>query len=231
MPSARSTVRRGCRGFFTIAAAMLGMMHWMMLEAACLAGEAVLDMPVTATWSGIGLREWAGRVSETARLPVLVDHRLDPDTTIRLECREEPLLDVLKRAAAVADGEVARLRSSVVIVPLGLATVVARAEQARESRVATLPTRQRSVLDSQMPWQWPAGARPRDLVAAAATKAGVTLEGTAMVPHDHLPATSLTHRQDHSHRRRASARGSHHDRRHTCRRQASRRKAAAAPFT
>ena len=191
MPSARSTVRRGCRGFFTIAAAMLGMMHWMMPEAACLAGEAVLDMPVTATWSGIGLREWADRVSETARLPVLVDHRLDPDTTIRLECREEPLLDVLKRAAAVADGEVARLRSSVVIVPLGLATVVARAEQARESRVATLPTRQRSVLDSQMPWQWPAGARPRDLVAAAATKAGITLEGTAMVPHDHLPATSL----------------------------------------
>ena len=191
MPSARPTVRRGCRDFFAIAAAMLGMMHWMMLGAACLAGEAVLDTPVTATWSGIGLREWAGRVSETAGLPVLVDHRLDPDTTIRLECREEPLLDVLKRAAAVADGEVARLRSSVVIVPLGLATVVARAEQARESRVATLPTRQRSVLDSQMPWQWPAGARPRDLVAAAATKAGITLEGTAMVPHDHLPATSL----------------------------------------
>jgi hypothetical protein len=42
-----------------------------------------------------------------------------------------------------------------------------------------------------MPWQWPAGARPRDLVAAAATKAGITLEGIAMVPHDHLPAMSL----------------------------------------
>ena len=169
----------------------LGMMHWMILGAACLAGEADLDTPVTATWSGIGLREWAGRVSETAGLPVLVDRRLDPDTTIRLECREEPLLDVLDRVAAVANGEVATLRSSVVIVPVGRATVVARAEKARESRVAALPTRQRSVLDRQMPWQWPAGARPRDLVAAAATKAGITLEGTALVPHDHLPATSL----------------------------------------
>ena len=170
---------------------MHGMMHWMMLGVACLAGEADLDTAVTATWSGIGLREWAGRVSETAGLPVLVDRRLDPDTTIRLECRDEPLLDVLDRVAAVANGEVATLRSSVVIVPLGLATVVARAEKARESRVAALPTRQRSVLDRQMPWQWPAGARPRDLVAAATTKAGITLEGTALVPHDHLPATSL----------------------------------------
>lgn len=187
MPSARPTVRRGCRDFSAIAAAMLGMM----IGAACPAGEAVLDRPVTATWSGISLREWAGRVSETAGLPVLVDRRLDPDTTIRLECREEPLLDVLERVAAVANAEVARLRSSVVIVPLGLATVVARAEKARESRVASLPTRQRAVLDRQMPWQWPAGARPRDLVAAAATKAGITLEGTAKVPHDHLPATSL----------------------------------------
>jgi hypothetical protein len=195
MPSAHPAVRRVCRGFFAIAAAMLGMwlgmMHGMMLGAACLAGEADLDTPVTATWSGIGLREWADRVSETAGLPVLVDRRLDPDTTIRLECREEPLLNVLDRVAAVANGEVATLRSSVVIVPLGLATVVAGAEKARESRVATLPTRQRSVLDRQMPWQWPAGARPRDLVAAAATKAGITLEGTALVPHDHLPATSL----------------------------------------
>jgi len=165
---------------------------WMIIGSVGPAAAVDLDAPITATWSGIGLREWASRVSHTAGLPVLVDHRLDPDTAIRLECREEPLLDVLERAAAVAGGEVAALESSIRIVPRGLADIFRRAEAARTARLASLPSRQRSVLDAPMPWQWPAGARPRDLVAATATKAGIAVEGIAMVPHDHLPAMSLS---------------------------------------
>jgi hypothetical protein len=164
---------------------------WGILGTVCPAATADLDLPVTASWSGVGLREWAGRLGETAGLPVLVDRRLDPDAAIRLDCRGEPLRDVLDRGAAIAGGEVATLRSSVRIVPTGLASVVSRAETARESRMASLPPRQRSVLEKQMPWQWPAGSRPRDLVADAAAKAGITLEGVAMVPHDHLPEASL----------------------------------------
>jgi len=159
--------------------------------AACPAATADLDAPITATWSGIGVREWASRISDTAGRAVLVDRRLDPDTAIRLECREEPLLDVLERGAAIAGGEVTPLASSIWIVPRGMAAMPLRAEAARVARVASLPAHQRSALNTRMPWQWPAGARPRDLVAAAATKAGITLEGVAMVPHDHLPAMSL----------------------------------------
>jgi len=164
---------------------------WMTIGSVGPAAAVDLDAPITATWSGIGLREWASRIGHTAGLPVLVDRRLDPDTTIRLECREEPLLDVLERAAAVAGGEVAALESSIRIVPRGLADVPRRVEAARMARLASLPSRQRSAVDTPVPWQWPAGARPRDLVTAAATKAGIALEGVALVPHDHLPAMSL----------------------------------------
>lgn len=166
-------------------------MIWPMIAAVCPAATADLDAPMTATWSGIGLREWAGRVGDTAGLPVIVDRRLDPDAAIRLECRDEPLLDVLERGAAQAGGEVAALASSIRIVPRGMAAVPVRAEAARVARVASLPARQRSVLDKPLVWRWPAGTRPRDLVAAAATEAGISLEGIALVPHDHLPATSL----------------------------------------
>ena len=172
-------------------------MLWLITAAAGLgaaagsAGAAALDTPITASWSGIGLREWAGRVSETAGLPVLVDRRLDPDTSIRLDCHEEPLLDVIARAAAAGGGEVATLKSSVRIVPSGVATVVSRAEQARESRLASLPPRQRAVLARKSPWRWPVAARPRDLLADIATEAGITLEGIDTVPHDHLPPLSL----------------------------------------
>jgi hypothetical protein len=98
---------------------------------------------------------------------------------------------VIARAAAVAGGEVATLDSSIRIVPRGMASLVSRAEAARKTRLASLPSHQRSVLDTPMAWQWAAGARPSDLMAAAATKAGVAIEDVAIVPHDHLPAMSL----------------------------------------
>lgn len=190
--SSRCWVEPTARDALTSAWAAIGSaLIWIIIGAACPAAAIDLDAPITATWSGIGLREWANRIGHTAGLPVLVDRRLDPDTAIRLECREEPLRDVLERAAALAGGEVATLESSIRIVPRGLADVLRRAEAARMARLASLPSRQRSAIDATMLWQWPAGARPRDLVAAAATKAGITLEGIAMVPHDHLPAMSL----------------------------------------
>lgn len=152
---------------------------------------AGLDAAVTATWNGIGLREWAERVSETAGLPVLVDRRLDPDIALRLDCRDEPLRDVIARAAVAAGGEVATLRSSVRIVPRGRADVVGLAERARDSRLASLPARQRFVLSQKSPWRWPAGARPRDLLADVARATDVAVEGVDALPHDHLPALSL----------------------------------------
>ena len=183
LPSARTAINAALLWVIS-GAAGLG-------AAAGSAAAADLDAPITATWSGIGLREWAGRISDTAGLPVVVDRRLDPDTPIRLECREEPLREVIARGAAHAGGEVATLRSSVRIVPRGTAGVVSRAEVARESRLASLPPRQRSVLAGRRSWFWPAGARPRDLLTDIATESGITLEGIDAVPHDHLPSLSL----------------------------------------
>jgi len=155
------------------------------------AAAADLAAPVTATWSGIGLRPWAERVSKIAGLPVLVDRRMNPDTAISLECQAEPLLDVLTRAATIAGGELAVLESSIRIVPCGRADLVVRAEAARAAELTSLPPRSRSMLANKEPWQWPAGARPRDLLTDAATQAGIALEGIESVPHDHLPAASL----------------------------------------
>jgi hypothetical protein len=192
LPSAWAAISVGRTGLFAVGAALLWVfIGWGIFGAVCPAAPVDLDAPITATWSGVGLREWAGRVGHTAGIPVLVDRRLDPDTVIRLECRDEPLHEVIARAAAVAGGEVATLDSSIRIVPSGMASLVSRAEAARTARLASLPLRQRSVLDTPMPWQWAAGARPSDLVAAAATKAGVAIEDVAIVPHDHLPAMSL----------------------------------------
>jgi len=174
-----------------IAVGLLWGMNCWLVGASCPAAEVDLSAPVTATWSGIGLRAWAERISETAGLPVLIDRRLDPDTAISLECRGEPLLDVLTRTAALAGGELAVLKSSIRIVPCGMADMTIRAEAARTTRIVSFPQRQRSVLAHAQPWRWPAGARPQDLLRDAAAQADIRLDGIDAVPHDHLPAVSL----------------------------------------
>lgn len=152
---------------------------------------ADLDRPVTATWAGTPLRDWAGRASVLVGRPVLVDPRLDPETVVALDCRDEPLRAVLVRVAAAAGGEPACLRSMVWLTVPASAAVLERAEAAREQRIATLPPRQRSALANRRPWAWSAGARPRDLVAGVAAEAGIELADMEAVPHDHLPAAAL----------------------------------------
>lgn len=190
-PSARSRPRPGSFRLVAIGAGVLWTLHWWLVGGLCPAVAADITTPVTATWSGIGLRQWAERISETAGLPVLVDRRLDPDTVIRLECQGEPLLAVLTRVAVLAGGELATLESSIRIVPPGMADQTIRAEAARTARIASLPPRQRAVVMHKEPWQWPAGARPQNLLKDATTQAGISLDGIDAVPHDHLAAVSL----------------------------------------
>jgi hypothetical protein len=155
------------------------------------AAAAGLDDPVRASWKAIPLREWAARAAPLAGMPVIVDRRLDPDRSITLDCRGEPLREALATAAAQADAEVAVLASSIRLVPRSQRGICERAEDARERNLARLPAAARAALRKRSQWTWPEAARPRDLAAAVAAEAGVTLDGIDQLPHDHFPAATL----------------------------------------
>ena len=155
------------------------------------ADSAGLRAPIDATWSGLSLGTVIGRLNERSDRPIVIDRRIDPGARIERQCRGEPFDEVLAAVAGSAGGELAILRCSIRIVPAGDATVVRRAEAARERRIATLPAAARRRLSEKRGWSWPDGARPRDLVAATAAEAGVTLEGLDSLPHDHFPRASL----------------------------------------
>jgi len=159
--------------------------------AVCVAAGPNVDAPITATWAGVGLHAWVGRVGADMATPIVVDRRLAPDTPITLECQSEPLGDVVGRAAQQAGGELVVLASSLRIVPAGMGDLLLRAERARDARLARLPAGQRAVAATRRPWHWPTGAVPAELVAAVAKEAGVLLDGIDALPHDHLPAAAL----------------------------------------
>lgn len=175
-----------------IAVALATTAGWLAASAAAAVAAAPSpEPPVSATWRAVPLRDWAARIATLAGRPVIVDRRLDPDTTVTRDCRGEPLGDVLVAVAAEADAAVEPLRSWIRIAPADVVGRAAHGERIRAREVAALPAAARTALAARRPWSWPDGARPRDLVAAAATEAGLAVTGVEAVPHDHLPAASL----------------------------------------
>ena len=152
---------------------------------------AGLDAAVQASWTQVPLGDWAERASRIAGLPVIIDRRLDPAFPITLECRGEPLHDVLDRVAAMVGGQVEVLASSVRIGPSSVAGLASAAEQARNAELASLPPALRRTAHRRAAWTWPTAARPRDLLATTAREAGLELDGLDAIPHDHLPAATL----------------------------------------
>ena len=150
-----------------------------------------LDAAVHASWTNLPLRDWAERAGQLAGRPVVVDRAIDPGTPVTMNCVGEPLREILDRVAASAGGGVDLLQSSIRILPVARAGLAARAEQARETELARLPAPCRQALAARDAWAWPAGSRPRDLVASAARHSGLSLVGLDAVPHDHLPAGAL----------------------------------------
>lgn len=146
---------------------------------------------VNATWTALPLRQAADRLAAIAGRPIVVDRRIDPGVPITRDMRDEPLDETLSIVAAAGGGEFASLRSSIRIVPAGAATIVERAEAARERRIAALPSADRRHLAQRRVLEWPDGGRPRDIVAAVAAEAGVSLTGLDALPHDHFPRASL----------------------------------------
>lgn len=152
---------------------------------------AGLDAAVQASWTQVPLGDWAERASRIAGLPVIIDRRLDPAFPITLDCRGEPLHDVLDRVAAMVGGQAEVLASSVRIGPLSVAGLASAAEQARDAELASLPPALRRTAHQRAAWTWPTAARPRDLLATTAREAGLELDGLDAIPHDHLPAATL----------------------------------------
>ena len=152
---------------------------------------AGLDASVQATWTRVPLRDWTTRVAALAGKPMILDRRIDPDRLVTRTARGESLSEVLRAVAAEAGATVENLPGAIRLAPAATGGQAVAAADDRDRRLAAIPASQRKPLVAAEPWGWPAGARPRDLVAAALADTGLAVEGLDSIPHDHFPATDL----------------------------------------
>jgi hypothetical protein len=152
---------------------------------------AGLDASVQATWTRVPLRDWVQRVATLAGKPVILDRRIDPDHPVTRTARGEPLIDVIRAVAKEAGATVEELPGAIRLAPADASGRAGAAAADRDRRLAAIPASQRKPLLKSEAWSWPAGARPRDLVAAALAEAGLSVEGLNAIPHDHFASEDL----------------------------------------
>jgi hypothetical protein len=152
---------------------------------------AGLDAAVQATWTRVPLRDWTTRIAPLAGKPVILDRRIDPERLVTHTARGESLGDLLGAVAAEAGAAVEELPGTIRLAPQATAGRATEAAGDRERRLAGLSAAQRKPLVTAAAWNWPAGSRPRELVAAALAEAGLTVEGIDAIPHDHFPGANL----------------------------------------
>ncbi len=153
-----------------------------------LAGQ--LGQSVSVHWNDVPLRDAVERLSQSQRLCVWLDRRVDPTIEVSLSANDESLASVLDHLAARVDGA---------YVAIGDIVYVGPAKSARDARTVLELCRQetlrlnasrRRAMQRRLRLEISRLAQPRELVEQVSGSAGLQVEAS-IVPHDLRRALSI----------------------------------------
>jgi hypothetical protein len=176
---------------------------WIVLSAAWIASasaaaqapaglERRLERRASIAFQGQRLGPALERIGQTQDLPLWVDRRVDPTTTVDLRLVDTSLADVL--AALLTEHELAArpLGDVVYVGPRRTADALpALAREARRSLANVPPARRREWL-APAAWSYPRLSEPRTLLGQLVEPLGATVDGASQIPHDLWPARTTS---------------------------------------
>lgn len=143
-----------------------------------------LATPVSVSWNNVPLWPALSRLSETQRLAIVLDRRIDPDQSVHLAGAAQPLSQLLTEVAERSGAAYCQLGP---VAYLGPAVSCARLRTLAALRLADArslsPAQSRKFL-AMRSWQWDDLAEPRALAEQLAQEAEVELDGAERIPHD-----------------------------------------------
>lgn len=155
-----------------------------------------LEWPLTLRWQSVSLRAAVGRLSESQRVSVWLDRRIDPSVSVDLAASDESLDQVLGSLSGSVGADWTSVGEVIYIGPpvaVGeFRTLLALGQQ----ELQTLPPAARRKLKSRATLEIAKLTEPRQLVEQLARQAGFHIENSQAVPHDvwpdaKLPSTSV----------------------------------------
>jgi hypothetical protein len=163
-------------------------------ETDWLTGESLrqsLDNEVAITWGNAPIQQALQRFSQSQRVAMFLDRRVDPGRKIELVVKNAPLRVALEQIASRLHSSTAMIGPVAYFGPSDAAKRVRTLVALRTMELAKLPPNSRASWQKLRPWKWENLAEPRDLLTSLSREIGVSLEGIQQIPHDLWPAADL----------------------------------------
>lgn len=151
-----------------------------------------LDAPLVATWSNAPLRGLLHNLSQSKRVAIWLDRRIDPGKLIDYTPRDLPLRVALEQLSEKYYGGVSVVGSVVYIAPVRSAEKLATLAAIKRGEAQKISGARGKQFLAQKSWSWPERAEPRELIQQLLDEAQLAPRNLdEMIPHDLWPAQSL----------------------------------------
>jgi hypothetical protein len=157
--------------------------------------EDALAKPMSLAWQGQNIRDGLRQLSETRRVSILLDRRIDPGQELSLQIQNVSLQALLKLMATEVRADISVLGN---VVYVGLPEIASRlrtveqivSSQLLSGRATTISvdaspqTRRSFELLGRQSLNWPDLTTPRELLDEVGRRYDLKIESADRVPHD-----------------------------------------------
>ncbi len=184
---------------------LIALNSWLLVFAAentWLTGEPLrqaLSGKIGVTWSNIPFRQAIERLSQSQKVAIMLDRRVDPDQKIELKLDDVPLAEGFQRIASRLDIGTTMLGPVAYFGPKPITERLRTVAALRSDDTRRLPAAVRQRWAQMKPWKWEALSAPRELLAELGHTTGIKIDGLQQIPADlwaagDLPPLSLPDR-------------------------------------
>lgn len=153
--------------------------------------DAALQQPATIHWRGITLLDACRRISDSLRVPIVVDRRVDPHQVINIQVDGVPLQEALTSVARQAGSQLGALDSLCYLGPVGTANELPALVEITRQQVEDLPAAPRRMLSVKQRLRWQRLATPQQVLHNLVQPLKMQVHGLEQIPHDVWDAGEL----------------------------------------
>ncbi len=150
-----------------------------------------LEQPTNIACSHRPLGAVVRNLAQTQRVAIWLDRRVDPDRSLSLSIRDEPLQAAIRQIATQEELGSSTLEAVVYLGPALAAAKLRTLAVLRAAELKPLPPPRRKALSEARPWHWEDLTTPRALIEGLAREAHVEIRALDLIPHDLWPGRSL----------------------------------------
>lgn len=143
------------------------------------------------TWNAVPLGEALRNLSQTQRVAVLLDRRVDPEQTVSITLADLSPAEAIARTASGQKLAAAMLGPLAYVGPPAQTRQIRTLAALRKHEAQQLPTAAKQAALASRRMSWDDLATPKEILAGLAQEAQVKLLGLELVPHDLWGAAEL----------------------------------------